>query len=171
MGPSRDAETQTTAPGQGWRHIRYARLRKRPAVLVSLGPVSRKGSRSYTHFTEQERKQAMSYRAIAQEFGDCITNRDYGAACALLTKQLQGSTTPERICNAVSTMTSYAPGPIQEAQVMDDFTLEDWPGKQAGDLAVVYVALNGDSFSEAVTLTLMKQGEDILIRELAWGRP
>ena len=54
---------------------------------------------------------------------------------------------------------------------MDDFTLEEWPGKQAGDLAVVYVALNGDSFSEAVTLTLTQHGEEALIRHLEWGRP
>jgi hypothetical protein len=54
---------------------------------------------------------------------------------------------------------------------MDDFTLEDWRGKQPDDLAVVYVALNGDSFSEAVTLTLAQHGEEALIRHLEWGRP
>jgi hypothetical protein len=54
---------------------------------------------------------------------------------------------------------------------MDEFTLEDWPGKQADDLAVVYVSLNGDGFSEAVTLTLAKYGHEILIRHLEWGRP
>ena len=37
---------------------------------------------------------------------------------------------------------------------MEDFTLKNWPGKQPGDLAVVYAALNGESFSEAVTLRL-----------------
>jgi hypothetical protein len=68
-------------------------------------------------------------------------------------------------------MTAYATGSIQEAQVMDDFTLEDWPGKQTDDLAVVYVALNGESFSEAVTLTLAEYGQEILIRHLVWGRP
>ena len=40
-------------------------------------------------------------------------------------------------------MTAYAPGPIQEAQMMEDFIIEDWPDKQPGDLAVVYVALTG----------------------------
>ncbi|MFM1901644.1 MAG: hypothetical protein RLZZ216_2220, partial [Cyanobacteriota bacterium] len=29
---------------------------------------------------------------------------------------------------------------------MDDFTLENWPGKQPDDLAVAYVALNGKNF-------------------------
>jgi hypothetical protein len=68
-------------------------------------------------------------------------------------------------------MTAYATGSIQEAQVMDDFTLEDWPDKQANDLAVTYVALNGENFSEAVTLTLVEYGQEILIRHLEWGRP
>jgi len=113
----------------------------------------------------------MSYRAVAQQFGDCIVQNDYGAAGSLFTKELQASSTPESIKNAVATMTDYASGPIQQAQVMDDFTLEDWPGKQADDLAVVYVALNGENFSEAVTLTLTESGQEILIRHLEWGRP
>ena len=37
---------------------------------------------------------------------------------------------------------------------MEDFTLKNWPGKQLGDLADVYVALNGESISKAVKLTL-----------------
>jgi hypothetical protein len=113
----------------------------------------------------------MSYRAVAQGFGDCIAKKDYDAAWAILSEELQLSSTPESIKNAVTTMTSYANGSIQEAQVMDDFTLEDWPGKQPGDLAVVYVALNGENYSEAVTLTLAEYGEKILIRHLEWGRP
>ena len=54
---------------------------------------------------------------------------------------------------------------------MEDFTLMNWPGKQPGDLVDVYVALNGESFSEAVTLTLAEYGQEILIRHLEWGRP
>jgi len=120
---------------------------------------------------EQEWDHSMSYQAVAQHFGDCIAKNDYAAACTLLTKDAQSTITPEVIKNAVTTMTAYAPGAIQEAKVMEEFTLEDWPGKQPGDLAVVYVALNGESFSEAVTLTLVQDGEDVLIRHLEWGRP
>jgi len=125
----------------------------------------------HSHLTEQEQEQAMSYRAVAQQFGDCIASNNYGGACVLLTKELQSATTPESIKNAVATMTAYASGPIQGAQVMNEFTLEDWPGKQADDLAVAYVALNGENFSEAVTLTLAEYGHEILIRHLEWGRP
>jgi hypothetical protein len=113
----------------------------------------------------------MSYRAVAQRFGDCIARKDFAAAWELGSDNLRSSTTPETINNAVTTMTAAARGSIQAAQVMDEFTLEDWPNKQATDLAVVYVALNGDSWSEAVTLTMAQQGEQVLIRQLEWGRP
>jgi hypothetical protein len=120
---------------------------------------------------EQERKQALSGRAVAQRFGDCIAKKDYDAAWALLCEELQLTSTSESIKNAVTTMTASGTGWIHVVQVMDDFTLEDWPGKQADDLAVAYVALNGENFSEAVTLTLAEYGQEILIRHLEWGRP
>lgn len=113
----------------------------------------------------------MSHRAVAQRFGDCIVANDYDAACVLLTEEVRSSTTPEIIKSAITAMTNYASGSIQAALVIDDFTLEDWPGKQPNDLAVVYVALNGDCFSEAVTLTLVQDGDEALIRHLVWGRP
>ncbi len=97
--------------------------------------------------------------------------KDYDAAWSLLSEELRLSFTSESIKIAVTTMTAYATGSIQEAQVMDDFTLEDWPGKQTDDLAVAYVALNGENFSEAVTLALAEYGQEILIRHLEWGRP
>ena len=118
-----------------------------------------------------QQSHAMAYRAVAQHFGDRIAREDYSAAWDLLTKEAKRSATPADIQAAVATMTAYAPGPILEAQVMEDSILEDWPGKQNGDLAVVYVALTGASFSEAVTLTLVQQGEDALIRQIEWGRP
>lgn len=113
----------------------------------------------------------MTCRAIAQLFGDCLATNQYAAAWALLAEPLKSAATPGVIRSAVATMTACACGPIREAQVMDDFIVEDWPGKQAGDLAVVYAALNGDSFSEAVTLTLAQYGDEVLIRDLVWGRP
>jgi hypothetical protein len=113
----------------------------------------------------------MSYRAVAQRFGDCIAIKEYDAAWSLLSAELRLSFTSESLKNAVTTMTAYGTGSIRVAQVMDEFTLEDWPGKHADDLAVAYVALSGENFSEAVTLTLAEYGEEILIRHLEWGRP
>lgn len=113
----------------------------------------------------------MTDQDVAQHSGDLITRKEYSAAWELLSKEAQASIPPAAIQTAVATMIASAPGPIQQAQVMEDFILEDWPGKQRGDLAVVYVALSGESFSEAVTLTLAQSGNNTLIRHLEWGRP
>lgn len=113
----------------------------------------------------------MSYKDAAQQFGDLIAEQKYAAAWERLTKEAQTSITPEGIQAAVAAMIAYGTGPILEAQVVEDAIVETWPGKQPNDLAVVYVALTGENFSEAVTLTLAQYGEGILIRQLEWGRP
>ena len=68
-------------------------------------------------------------------------------------------------------MISYAAGPILQSQVIETATLEDWPAKKHGDVAVMYLALTGAGFSEAVTLTLARQEDSVMIRDLVWGRP
>ena len=113
----------------------------------------------------------MTYRAIAERFGDRVVRQDYSAAWDLLAKEAQALITPEAIKTAVTTLIAYAPGPIQAAQVMEEFIVEEWPDKRPSDLAVVYVALTGSNFSEAVTVTLAQYGKDALIRHLEWGRP
>jgi hypothetical protein len=110
-------------------------------------------------------------QAVAQRFGDCLVRRDHDGAWSLLARDLQASISPAAIRDAVATMTAYASSPLLEAQVMEDFALEDWPGKQPGDLAIHYVALNGDGFSEAVTLTVAQYANEVLIGRLEWGRP
>ena len=66
-------------------------------------------------------------------------------------------------------MTAYAEGPIQEVEVMD--TLDSWPDKLQGDVAWVYVALTGESFTEAVAVVLTNSTHGIRIGEIEWGRP
>lgn len=100
-----------------------------------------------------------------------IAKPDYTAAHALLTKEAQEVHAPEDFKDAVEGMTTYAPGPIQEVQVMEDFILEDWPDKQHGDVAIAYVSLTGRGFCEAVIVTLVQYGSDFRIRHLEWGRP
>jgi hypothetical protein len=108
---------------------------------------------------------------VAQQFGNSIAKADYAAAHALLTKEVWKIHSPEDFKSAVEGMTSYAPGPIRQVEVMSDFVLEEWPDKQDGDIAIVYVALTGDGFCEAVTVTLAREGQNIRIRQLEWGRP
>ena len=68
-------------------------------------------------------------------------------------------------------MTAYSSGPVLDASLTLESVLEEWQGKQPGDVAWVYVALTGETFNEAVSVLLARLGEDVLIRELEWGRP
>ena len=107
---------------------------------------------------------------VAQKFGDFIAREDYQAAHGLLTTGAQTDYSIESLKKALAKMTSYAPGPIQEVTVMDEI-LEDWPAKEASDLASIYVALAGHGFNEAAYLTLAREGVDYRIRKIEWGRP
>lgn len=112
-----------------------------------------------------------TYIDVAQQFGDLIAKQDYAGARALLTDEARAANTPDQLRQAVEGMTSHAPGPIRKVLVMEEFVLQEWPGKQDGDVAVAYVALNGDTFSEAVNVTIVQMGSEYRIRRLEWGRP
>jgi len=111
------------------------------------------------------------YTKVAEQFGNLIGKADYVAAHALLTKKAQAVHSPDDFKESVEGMTTYAPGPIRQVEVMEDFILEEWPDKQDGDIAIVYISLAGDRFNEAVTVTLTHEAGDIRIRHLEWGRP
>jgi hypothetical protein len=56
-------------------------------------------------------------------------------------------------------------------EVIEEGILEDWPAKQPGDVASVYVALTGVGFAEAVAVIVVQRNCNLLIRHLEWGRP
>src|ERR1700677_3773390 len=105
---------------------------------------------------------------IAEQFGMALANGDLSGSHGLLTGQaLQCS--PENLKQEVAQMTSYAPGPIQHVEVMG--SLKAWPARKPGDIAWVYVALTGDSLSEAVSVVLCSTPAGTRVREIEWGRP
>ena len=108
---------------------------------------------------------------VAEQFGTLIAKTDYTSAHKLLTKKEQVTYSPNDFKKAVEEMTAYAPGPIEEVVVMKDHILDDWPDKEASDVASMYVSLSGDGFCEAVSIILANECDDIRIRELEWGRP
>ncbi len=112
----------------------------------------------------------LACKAVARQFGDLIAKEDYLAAHSLLTKGAQKNFSPDDFKQTVVEMTSYAPGPIEQVEVMDDI-LEEWPAKEDLDVANVYVALTGDGFCETAYLTIANEGVDYRIREIEWGRP
>ena len=106
---------------------------------------------------------------VAEQFGQALAKEDYPGAHALLSRELRQTYSPDALKQRVTRMTTYAPGPIREVELME--AVDDWPAKRDGDVAWVYVALTGDSFTEAVTLVLTAEDGDIRIRDIEWGRP
>jgi aromatic-L-amino-acid decarboxylase len=113
----------------------------------------------------------MTFRDVAQHFGNSIAANNYPAAFELLTPEAQAFYTPESLKAAVASMTCAAPGGIQEVEVIEEGILEDWSAKQPGDVASVYVALTGVGFAEAVAVIVVQRNCNLLIRHLEWGRP
>ena len=108
---------------------------------------------------------------VALEFGHAIARCDYAAAHSLLTKDAQAIHSQESLKQSVDEMIAVGDGPITEVVLVSECILEDWPGKQEGDVGYVYVSLDGDGFCEAVTVTLTNEAGRIRIRDLEWGRP
>ena len=108
---------------------------------------------------------------VAEHFGRAVAEGDFAAAHAMLTKKAQLSHSPAELAASVEKMISIGDGPITDFGLVNECVLEDWPRKQQDDVGYVYVALNGNGFCEAVTVTLCREGDEIRIRELEWGRP
>jgi hypothetical protein len=49
--------------------------------------------------------------------------------------------------------------------------LQEWPDMSANDRAMVYVPLEGDVFSEAITVIISQTDDALCISSIEWGRP
>lgn len=49
--------------------------------------------------------------------------------------------------------------------------LDEWPEMSEEDRAMVYVPLEGDDFSEAITVTVSEYDHALRISSIEWGRP
>jgi hypothetical protein len=108
---------------------------------------------------------------VAEQFGRSIAQGDYATAHSLLTEGARAAHSPDDLKQAVEQMIAIGDGPITDVALVSECILEDWPDKQESDVGYVYVALTGDGFCEAVTVTLTREADKIRIRELEWGRP
>ncbi len=102
-------------------------------------------------------------------FAQALVAGDFKRAHRLLEPGLGTQYTPAKLEIEYRDMISYGGGAAKEVRVMT--ALDYWPAKQLGDVGWAYVAISGDSFSEAVTVTVAEFGGRMLIRELEWGRP
>jgi hypothetical protein len=113
--------------------------------------------------------QTVTYQHTALTFGWCIVRKEWEAARNLLCSVLRSSTTARSLEEEVSDMIEYTEDVLTRAEIITD--MEDWPNKEEDDIGWAYVALSGDSFSEAATVIIKLEDGRMVIRSIEWGRP
>ena len=106
---------------------------------------------------------------IAAAFARAIHAGETDAAHAMLSADCGRTVSASELADEYNVLAEDMGGVtrIGDATVI----LEDWPGKADADRAMVYVPLEGDVFSEAVTVTVSESGDEFRISGVEWGRP
>lgn len=104
--------------------------------------------------------------ALAQQFVERLLDKDYAGARRLLHPNLSKLTTLD-LKQKFEQLFAHEVFP-ESAQVYDSW--QDWTDKRVGDVAICYVSIDSEN-AEAVTVTVAREGDDLLIRHIEWGRP
>jgi hypothetical protein len=111
-----------------------------------------------------------TYKALAEEFARNLAQTRFEHAHELLVPVTQATTPPEKLAADYATMIGYGEGePPTLVEALQ--YAEDWPAKESGDLAWIYVAIAAESYSEAVTLVVAAEDARLGVRTAEWGRP
>ena len=105
----------------------------------------------------------------AVSFATAIVGHDTAVAYGMLSDDLADQEFIAELADQVKNLTEDMGGvtAIGEAMVL----MEDWPERASNDIAVVYVPLQGDTYSEAVTVTLADFNGELRITSVELGRP
>lgn len=104
--------------------------------------------------------------SLAQQFIERLLAQDYAGARKLLHPDLSKLTARDLKRNFGQL---FAEEEFPEsAQVSDAW--QDWPDKRAEDMATVYLSIDSEN-AEAITVIVTREGSDLLIRDIEWGRP
>ncbi len=116
--------------------------------------------------------RAMSHTRVAIEFASALVEKDFACAEALLTPELRQELTGDALRARLNGMfRRYSKGEPRAIHFDERGQMEEWPGKQPGDIGWAYVSIEGDDFVEAVEVVVSAVGGQQLIREVKWGRP
>jgi hypothetical protein len=111
----------------------------------------------------------VGYKEFSAQFGSALTKKNFVLAHSMLCQSLQEKLSPEDLKQEFESMISYGEGLSEKVDVMESF--EDWPAKQQNDTGWAYVAITGQNFSEAVSLTINIENGQTRVRDIEWGRP
>ena len=106
---------------------------------------------------------------IAAGFVNALAFGDTGAAHEILSPELGAKITADELSARFETLADDMGGVTGVGQPA--VILEEWPDMTAHDRAMVYVPLEGDEFSEAITVTMSQVEGSLCISAIEWGRP
>ncbi len=109
------------------------------------------------------------YRQTALEFARSLAARDYPKAYSMTAQAYRKRTTASQLQTAFESIVPTDWDPVGPVEV--GHTLEEWPGKQPADIGWVYLSIDGDVYSEAITVVVALENRDAKIREVEFGRP
>mgnify|MGYP001561143450 CR=1 FL=1 len=109
------------------------------------------------------------YASVALAFTKALATRDYPSAYGMTSKQFQTGMSMEEMRAAFETIVPTDWTTVGSIEV--GMTMESWPDKQPSDLGWAYVSVGGDAYSEAVIVVVTREGRDLRVRSVEFGRP
>lgn len=112
----------------------------------------------------------MPHGIVGFDFAQALVMGEFEKAHAFLSAELRSKYTAAGLKSEFESMVEYAqPFGVPYVVVVDNRPL---PGISEMDAqGWAYVAIQGEGWSEAVTVTVKPVGNEYLITELVWGRP
>ena len=106
---------------------------------------------------------------VAAEFARTIVDGDAVTAHKLLSDAARKAIAPTDLSAQLDSLANELGGVtgIGEPSVI----LTEWPDMSENDRAMVYVPLEGDVYSEAITVTISAVDDALCISSIEWGRP
>lgn len=112
---------------------------------------------------------------IAQTFAELLVDGDFKAAHSMLTRDLKRRL---KVADLEREYTGMIGQYGEEGDALpDDLEIvvmaseTDLPDRSPEDVGWVYVSIGGDGFSEAISVTVTEEQDELRIRALEWGRP
>jgi hypothetical protein len=106
---------------------------------------------------------------IASRFALALFAGNVDSAYELLSDDLRGDVAAADLSSQFASLAEDMGGVTGIGQAM--VILEEWPEMSADDHAMVYVPLEGDDFSEAITVKVSEIDNAVRISSIEWGRP
>lgn len=105
----------------------------------------------------------------AGHFVSAIVNGESYTAHTMLVPELANNISASDLARKCDLLAGDMGGVTNIGEPM--LILEDWPSRAPNDLGIVYVPLEGDVYSEAITVTLSELDDELRVSNIEWGRP